>query len=211
MNVGFGLPLGNGFFSAITTGYYGQAVTGYTINFSAAYPIAKSYWGIMVSAGYAVNGFDASGFPIGVAPTITGNYKTYSILGGGYYALPVKNSVFDFRFLIGPLFFNYPGVIGNDYRMGNPVGLGAVNNTWNVSPGNTLSLAYDIGVGWRTLITSKLLFSINLDVCFSNTEGLMTHDVQYTNNYTGQVSNEVSYNSLNIVLLNIGVGLGYKL
>jgi hypothetical protein len=204
---GFGLPIGKGYSNSAPEIYSGKS--GYLVDLSLSYPIMKSRWGIMIMPCYEINGFDASTFPTGENPVSSGNYVEFNLMGGTYYSLHVQNNLIDFKFLIGPLFFKYPDVIYTEYNMGNPLGLGSYNITLNESQGNALLLSFDIGIGFRHLITQKLILLVNLDFCQS--KGVMTQNVQYTNNYNGQESNEVNEGSINIGLLIITFGLGYRI
>jgi hypothetical protein len=225
-NVGMGIPLGDYFFFnnpysttpfpnnaiQVYTRDGGQALVGYTFNLSIAYPIMKTHWGVMVMASYGVNSFDCSVIVTDPSPIVTGNFNESNIMGGIFYSLPVKYSLFDFKILAGPLYFKYPGVTYSESynNMALAPGYGvSYNDTWTLSQGNTLSFAYDVGVGWRRLMTKKLFLSVNIDIFKSLKAGTIIQTGQYT--YSGQTVSIINTCSSNVSQLNIIIGIGYRI
>jgi hypothetical protein len=228
-NVGMGIPLGDYFFfnNPYSTAPFpnnpsiqaynrdgGQALVGYTINLSIAYPVMKSHWGIMLMSSYSVNSFDYSSIFSYPSPIVTGDFNGRSVVGGIFYSVPVKYSLFDFRILAGPLYFKYPGVTYSEYynNMALAPGYGvSYKDTWTLSQGNTLSFAYDVGVGWRRLMTKKLFLSVNIDIFKSLKAGTIIQTGKYTDNYTGQTASIINTCSANVSQLNIIIGIGYHI
>jgi hypothetical protein len=223
INFGFANPNGD-YAAAFGSGYGGYAEPGSDFNFSLAFPIQHSNFGVAFMFGSYANDYDinnyvnylsnsSSIYGYGVIPGGNTVYSESSIMGGLYITYPVGRFSFDGRFMIGALLNSLPeqayGKQDTAYNV----------TTYDLQTSYPTSLAFDGGIGIRCMIARfgrrQVCATVNLDYLYSNVSYNTEQVVDYTpaannpNGYTYESDNSVS-GHLNIQLLNITFGLGYQ-
>lgn len=229
INFGFANPEGS-FASPYGSGYSGYALRGTSFHFSMAFPVKQSNFGFAFMFGSYNNTYDNTNYgnhlentsgsqtveylPLsqGFNGSISNTYQESSIMGGAYATYPIGRLSIDGRLMIGVLLSSLPEQIYGKVDTAN-------NQTiYDIEPSNSVSLAFDAGIGIRCLVTRigrrQLCAMVNVDYLYSNVGYSVQQDVQYTpgNLALSSVQSQNSFSgNLAISLLNITFGLGYQL
>jgi hypothetical protein len=230
INFGFANPTGS-FASPYGSGYSGYALPGSAFHFSMAFPVKQSNFGFALMFGTYNNTYDNTNYGnylensnnnpgiLGYAPldegfngAISNTYQESSIMGGAYATYPIGRLSIDVRLMIGVLLSSLPEQIyGKEDTAQN-------QTIYDIEPSNSVSLAFDAGIGVRCLIAKigrrQLCALVNVDYLYSNVGYSVEQDVQYTpaNPALSPIQSQNSFSgNMTISLVNITFGLGYQL
>jgi hypothetical protein len=226
MSINFGFANPEGGYAASTAGTYGGfGLPGTNINFSMAFPINHSNFGLAFMFGSYTNTYDNNNFINYISNSSnSGNYEygsvsggidniyaLNSIMGGLYVTYPLGRFSIDGRFMAGVLLSSLPEqAYGKEDTAGNVT-------TYDMQVSNSVSLAFDAGIGIRCLIVKwgrrQICAMVNLDYLYSNVPYSTVQVEDYYPSNPNILPTEIDNNingTLNVSLFNITFGLGYQ-
>jgi hypothetical protein len=161
---------------------------------------------------YISNSSNSGNYEYGsVSGGIDNIYALNSIMGGLYVTYPLGRFSIDGRFMAGVLLSSLPEqAYGKEDTAGNVT-------TYDMQVSNSVSLAFDAGIGIRCLIVKwgrrQICAMVNLDYLYSNVPYSTVQVEDYYPSNPNILPTEIDNNingTLNVSLFNITFGLGYQ-
>jgi len=209
LNYGTAKPLGN-YASTSNSSSSGYAISGSDLSISAGVPINHSHFGVAFKFDHFTNGYDEQSLNSNQTANNPGyiwnvsadSYSGQTVLIGLYGTLALHHFAFDYRFMGGIMFANYPEISYS--ALDNNAD--TMSNT-NQSSASSSSFAFDIGIGLRWNVSNHFCLRIDYDYLASSQS--FTVNTEQTNTYSGtSISQPVMYKQ-QYTMANVTFGIGY--
>ncbi|HTA27845.1 MAG TPA: hypothetical protein VK809_08650 [Bacteroidia bacterium] len=213
INSGIGMPL-----LQDNTNIYGTfALNGNVVNIYGIMPIKHSRFSIGGIIIYGSNKFDLYAYAKDIgSTTITSigaeNYDEYIVLSGVSLSIPGEYISIDFRLLGGPLYFKTPEIdYSGEFYTASLTGSNEIG-AWSVRQQSEVLFNIDIGSSIKFKLTKKLFGLLNADII-----GTYPDNGYYmTTQFTSSINSSYNYvrqenNTASLLLLNLTIGIGYRL
>ena len=201
--IGPTIPLGNYGDSNVKNNNAGLAQTGFHTNININYPFDESI-GIAFYYSYDDHSVDESQlYDLKTVKDYNGKvetnpWKINSYLAGLLVAVPMHNSYFDIRTLIGITSAKTPAI-----KLTNQNG---PNQTITQYPSKSTAFSFDLGIGFRFNLADEIAITLMMDYLSTNPkfeeEPLPSKTIYY---FSEQVMKQ------RIQMLNFSIGLGYRI